>query len=179
MKATVACFAGGIGSGKSAISDRVASLLGWPRVGFGDYIRTVARQRGLDEARETLQEIGAELVAKNLEGFCQSVLKQAKRSTDQSLVVDGIRHVEVLDVVRRLVSPARPLLIFIDVDRAVCQARMLERGMSSVRLDQLESYSTEIQVADQLRDAADLEVDGTRPSETLANEIIQFIQVRS
>lgn len=176
MNATVVCFAGGIGSGKSAVSGRVATLLGWPRVGFGDYVRTVARERGLDEARETLQEIGAELVAKNLERFCQSVLKQAKRSTDESLVVDGIRHVEVLDAVRRLVSPARLVLIFIDVDLAVRKARLLEEGINGVRLGELESHSTEIQVGDRLRNAADLVVDGSRPPKTLANEIATLIR---
>lgn len=171
----VVCFAGGIGSGKSVVSQRVAETLGWPRVGFGDYVRAVARERGLDETRKTLQEVGAELAARDLEDFCYRVVDQAG-SSGQSLIVDGIRHLEVMDAVRRIVWPAAALLIFVDVARDERERRTLERGISGMSFEEAEAHSTEAQVRGRVRDAADLVVDGLRPVEVLVAEITQFVQ---
>jgi len=62
MPAVVA-FAGAIGSGKTALSKRVAELLHWPRVSFGDYIRKIAEKNGQDpKDRGVLQKLGQALV---------------------------------------------------------------------------------------------------------------------
>lgn len=76
MSDCVVGFAGKMGSGKTTISSLTAQTLGWARVGFGDYVRSVARQRGLDASRGTLQALGESLLADGSEGFCRDVLAQ-------------------------------------------------------------------------------------------------------
>ena len=85
MKPIVLAFAGAIRSGKSELSSGVAGTLGWARVSFGDYVREVAQQRGLDSTREALQAIGVSLIAEGWEQFCRSVLSQAHWQAGQPM----------------------------------------------------------------------------------------------
>src|SRR3982751_2032964 len=71
----VVSFAGRIGSGKSSVSNVLAEALGWPRAGFGDYLRDELRRRGGDMAsRQALQDLGQSFVEVDPEAFCRSVL---------------------------------------------------------------------------------------------------------
>jgi len=178
MNRLVACFAGGIGSGKSVVSKRVAAALGWPRVSFGDYVRGVARQRGLDQTRETLQEVGAELVAGNVEDFCRRVLGQAEWSSEESLVVDGVRHVEVMDAIRSMAAPSVSVLVFVDVGRAERKRRVLERAIGDISFENAERHSTEIQVGGRLREAADMVIDGRQPVDIVVRDVVEFIRAQ-
>lgn len=97
MKPAAIAFSGSIASGKSTIAAAVAEALHWPCVSFGNYVRFVARSQGLVESREVLQAIGADLVEKDVAEFARAVLAQADWRPGQSIVIDGIRHVTVLD----------------------------------------------------------------------------------
>src|SRR5437764_382109 len=113
---TVLAVSGKIASGKSTLASTFANEVGWPYVSFGDYVRQIARQRGLEDTREVLQEIGDELIRQNLEGFCRSVLAQADWKPGQPLVIDGVRHFEVDDLLRRMVGPSKYVLTYVSVD---------------------------------------------------------------
>src|SRR4051812_46776907 len=109
MRAQVVAFSGGIKGGKSSVSREVAARLEWPRVGFGDEVRSVVRSRSLDPCdRDTLQAVGQELVDTNARGFCQHVLSQAgsRWIPGGDLIIDGLRHVEVATALRELVKPS-------------------------------------------------------------------------
>jgi hypothetical protein len=67
-------------------------------------------------------------------------------------------------------------LIFVDVARKERERRTLERGISDVNFEEAEAHSTEVQVRERLREAADLVVDGLRPTELLEAEIARFVQ---
>jgi len=178
MSRLVVCFAGGIGSGKSLVSKKVAAALGWPRVSFGDYVRGVARQRGLDQTRETLQQVGAELVAGNVEDFCRGVLDHAEWSSGESLVVDGIRHLEVMDTLRSMTVPSVVVLVFVDVGRAERKRRVLERAIGDISFENAERHSTEIQVGGRLREAADIVIDGRQPVDVVVKDAVEFIRAQ-
>jgi len=160
MKPAVLAFSGSIASGKSTLSGEVAETLQWSRVSFGGYIRSVARSQGLTESREVLQAIGADLVETELEGFCRAVLAQAGWQVGQPNIVDGVRHVKVLDNLREIVAPMELYLIFVTVDEATRSVRLLERGVTSLeKYQHLEQDSTEQQVKADLAHMADLVID--------------------
>ena len=75
-KPLVLAFAGSIASGKSTLSAGVAQQLGWRYASFGDYVRLVAREQGLDGSRAVLQEVGARLIDQGWKHFCWAVLGQ-------------------------------------------------------------------------------------------------------
>lgn len=179
MKPIVLGFAGSIASGKSTLSVEVASSLGWECVSFGDYVRTVAQHQGLGTSREVLQSVGASLINQGMEQFCSSVLAQANWKPGQPLVVDGIRHVEVASMLRRLVAPSELLLVFVAVNESIREVRLIEKGLAQrEELQQIEAHSTEAQVQTVLLGMADLIVDNTRTIKELVKEILTWVNQR-
>src|SRR5689334_9105441 len=99
----VLAFSARQASGKSTVSTEIAEELGWPRAGFGDYLRRVAIERGRKTDREILQELGEHFVRDSLEQFCRDVLGSVGWMPGQGIVVDGIRHTQTMEVLRNIV----------------------------------------------------------------------------
>jgi dephospho-CoA kinase len=176
MKPIVLGFAGSIASGKSTLSIAVASALGWQRVSFGDYVRTVARNQGLGDSREVLQAVGASLINQGQEQFCKAILAQSNWEAGQPLIVDGIRHAEIVPIMRQIVDPWDFRLVYIVVNEPIREARLLERGLNDrQQWQQFEAHSTESQVQALLPEMADLTLDSTRKIEDLVLEIVTWV----
>lgn len=168
MKPIVLGFAGSIASGKSTLSIAIASSLGWQRISVGDYIRTVAPNQGLGDSREVLQAVGASLINQGMEQFCKAILAQINWEPGQPLIVDGIRHAEIVPIMRQIVAPLDFCLVFVVVNESIRESRLLERGLSDrQQWQQFEVHSTEAQVQTVLSEMADLTVDSTRKIEDL------------
>lgn len=165
--------AGKMGSGKSTVSHEFAESMGWPYASFGNYVRYVARQRGLNEnSTEVLQEIGEALVETDPKGFCRSVLEYANWRPDQSLIVDGIRHVEITAALQQLTAPSKFVLTYVDVDENTRKDRLIrERGVRPEQLELLEAHPTEAQVRSKLPQLADYRLNANVPVEALVNEL--------
>lgn len=174
MKSTVVAFAGGIASGKSTLSQAVAQSIGCPRVSFGGYVRTEAQRRGVSEDRTTLQRIGEELVTDDAEGLCRAVLAQAAWRPGSALVVDGVRHVNVAEMLRRLVAPSEFRLVHVSASEQARSTRLASRGGNYKELRKLDTHSTEREVADRLRELADFRVDGESPLEAAIDEVSRW-----
>lgn len=173
--ALVFALSGAIGSGKTSVSRALSVELGWPRCAFGDQVRSEARMRGLDPSqRDVLQELGKELVACDPEAFCRATLDQAG-GQGMSLVLDGVRHIEILEIVRRVVEPAPVVLVYLDVIKSQREARLASAGRDQEKsLIELDRHSTECQVRDRIREAADLVIDGSKPLPQLVQELRIF-----
>ena len=87
-----------------------------------------------------------------------------------------MRHVEVLDSLGEILSPARVYLIYINVDRTT-QAKRLETDPlpHEKTLDELEQHPTESQVRSTLLDRAALVLDGTQDPNELTRIVIEFL----
>jgi dephospho-CoA kinase len=166
---TVIALSGKIASGKSRLANEFAKEVGWPCVSFGDYVRSVAKSRGLIESREILQEVGDELIRTNLESFCESVLAQADWKRGQALVIEGVRHAEVNTLLRSLVAPSRYVLAYLKVDDQVRKRRLREEGIDDQELIHVESHPTEEQVTRVLPHIADYVLEGTSPIPLILN----------
>jgi dephospho-CoA kinase len=126
--AIVVAIAGKIGSGKTTITKSLAKLLQWPRAGFGDYVRAVARKRGESQAREHLQELGTQLLRNDPREFCKAVISSAEWRPGEGLIIDGLRHAETIGIIRELVSPAVLKIVLISVPEETRFQRLKERG---------------------------------------------------
>jgi len=174
MKSIVLGLAGKIASGKSTLAISFAEVMEWPCVSFGNYVRAVARERGLDDSqREVLQQIGALLIDENYEGFCRAVVAQAEQwRPGKPLVIDGIRHLQVKQALERIVAPSSFVLGYIAVNDQIRRERLLkERPTVKESLEQVELSSTEVQVKSELFNAADFTLDGTKPISMLIEEL--------
>jgi len=170
MKANLV-FSGRIGSGKTQVSKAVATALGLRWNSFGATIKNIAVERNLPTARKDLQALGEKLVATEPEDLCRRVLLEAKPSGAQPIVIDGLRHRHIRDMLQRLLAPAALVVVFVDVPDATRLERLRVRdGLTELQVQELEKHSTEMQVAAEIRDLADLFADNSGALEaTLAN----------
>ncbi len=175
MDNVVIAFAGPIGSGKSTVSAAIAEALGLPRASFGDYVRSVAKQRGLTQDRETLQLVGSELIENGWGPFCKAVLSQAGWKRGDGIVVDGIRHIEAIEALRQMTAPLKFFPVFISIEGEDRKSRLMSKGiMDDGEKSKIESHSTEVQVSS-LHSKASLVLDGSQPISELVGQIIGFV----
>jgi cytidylate kinase len=169
-------FTGQRGSGKTTISESVAKVLNWPRASFGEYLRAAAKRQGVGDATENLQELGATL-AQDPDRFCDAVLTFSKWEAGEPLVVEGIRHQEILDSLRRKVAPLEVRLVYLELDETERLRRLTEREFSTKqRVEAVESHSTESQVKNVLFDAADFRVSTEDSADVVVDKIVDWIQ---
>ncbi len=172
----VLSFAAPIGAGKTKVSTQVALRLVAPRVSFGEYLRGHARAHGLEMTREVLQDLGDKFVRHDARRFCEDVLKQQAWEPGKPLIIDGVRHVEVLDSLAELLAPAKSYLIYIKIDRTTQTERLKGDPLPHKKsLDELEKHPTEQQVRSTLPDRAALFLDGTQDPEELTRKVIEFL----
>lgn len=174
----IVCISGGIGSGKTTFVAELARATSASIVSFGDFVRATARTRNLPESRSVLQELGAVLIAELGETeFVRLVLAQADQQRSV-LVVDGVRHVEIMEAVRAVVAPRPAHLIFLDVaveERSVRVAKA--QSVDIERLPLLDGHSTEVQIYNgRLLNAADLTLDAHVSVDVLVAQALQFLR---
>lgn len=170
-------LAGRIGSGKSTIVRQLSHRLDGVSASFGDYVRAEARSRGLAGSREELQGLGDLLISEyGWDLFCRKVLLHCGWDPGSAVVIDGVRHVEVVASLRRLVAPSRFVLVYVTIDERV-RATRLPHDLASdlARLTGVDSHSTEVQVTEGLLSAADLVVDGQESPEEIVETIATWI----
>lgn len=169
-------FAGRMGAGKSSVSSALASDMKWRRASFGDFVRSVAEKRGLEPSRQILQEIGAELESNDAALFCREVLSFAGWSVGESVVIDGIRHVRILETLGKLIAPMPLLFIYLEAEEESRRSRLFQRDqVDAASLSAVESHSTERDVISRLPELADLRLSNQDGSE---QELLQRIQDR-
>lgn len=167
-------FSGRLGTGKSSISTALAEDMGLKRVSFGDFVRSIARIRGMEPSRQVLQDIGAELESQDAVAFCRNVLKAGGWNPGEPVVIDGIRHARVLSVLRELVAPVPIFFVFLDAENQSREQRLSQRdSINSETLAVAESHSTEHDVISVLPDLADLRLSNDYGSEA---ELVQHIE---
>lgn len=180
MRGITICFAGKRGSGKSTISSLIATELRLQLVSFGDSVRGVANQQGLEPSTEVLQHIGNTLIEGGVERFCRLVLSQVHLEPGESVVVDGIRHLEVFETLKHILSPNEGVLIYVSLDETKREKRLQKRdGTSKGALKSIDSHSTEIQPHSVLPNIADLIVDGSLPPDDLKRTILSWLEQRN
>lgn len=169
----VLAFSGKIGSGKSSISAAVAQALQLPLVSFGGYVRQQAQLLGLEPTRQQLQDLGESLLQADAQSFCAAVLAQAPNQ-DDGLVVDGIRHESVLQILKKLVIPQQLLHIHITLEEDVRVERVIKRqGITTDEEEQrrIINHPTEVQVADILPNLADITINSAGELDDVVNQV--------
>src|SRR5258707_11551413 len=176
----VIAFSGKLGSGKTTISNAIATALGWRVVGFGDYVRKVVRERGLVGTRENLQVVGTELLEANPSDFCKAVLLSGGWTRAEPLLIDGLRHVRTIAIIQEIVSPAKLKIVSISVTDSTRLKRLGQRNQTdAASIVRVEAHSSEQEVDRILCDLADLVIDGEKPVDVLVEEVITWIRAQS
>lgn len=173
---SVLAFSGSIGSGKTTITSILSEILTAKRTSFGDYVRKKAKERQIELTRENLQKLGEDLILEEgWENFCKSVLNQVGWKPNEFLIIDGIRHMEALTFLKKIVSPMNLYHIHVTVDSEIRKKRLEEKQITRQNLTRIESHSTENQIL-LLKNNADLVVDGSEPINEITDLIITWVK---
>ena len=161
MKETkILAFAGQIGSGKSTISELVATRLRWKWAGFGDFLRGRAEAQHLDSSdRLVLQNLGQEFIRNGWPQFCSQLLESVRWMSGEHLVVDGVRHIEAIETLQTLTQPSNVKLVYLTTKEHVRKDRVFKRRSENLSI--VASHPVESQVQDRLPVRADLLVDNS------------------
>jgi cytidylate kinase len=156
------------GTGKTTLARALAEKLNGAYLGFGDHVRKLAREQDRASDRSSLQDLGETLVRDDPQGFTNGVLAQAPHDW-KVLVVDGVRHLSVLDVLRDYArqSDASLQLIHLTVDMPVRIDRIVARGADPSTAPTAERHASERDVSQRLADSANICLDGSKPVEQL------------
>jgi dephospho-CoA kinase len=170
-------FSGRIGSGKTQVSKAVASAFGLRWNSFGATIKNIAVERDLPTTRKDLQALGETLVATESEELCRRVLLEGKPSGTEPIVIDGLRHRHIRDILQQLLAPAALVVVFVNVSDVICLERLRVRdGLSLSQIQEFEEHSTEIQVASEIRALADLVADNSGTLDLTLASISEFLR---
>lgn len=168
-------LSGQLGSGKTSLASILSQRTSWPKAGFGDYLRHIAIERGLGTDRASLQQLGEEQIALGWENFCSTVLNHHGWKRGRGLVVDGIRHVDAVQTLNRLIYPQSIFHVHLAINEELRHTRLVSRDGTQALLGNSEEHSTEVDVKEALPKTANMIVDAARPVEHLADEIMEVV----
>lgn len=166
-------FAGYKGSGKTTVASAVAQHTEGLVASFGAYVRTKAPQ---DAAPIALADLGAQLLASiGPEHFVRETIAATAWDGSRTLIIEGIRHVSVLDILLRYFPQLR--LVFIDAPNALRSQRLHDRdGLDESAIAKLHAHSTESGV-EALRGRADLVLDASiANSDDLSRAVLHWLE---
>jgi dephospho-CoA kinase len=177
VRAVVFGISGRIASGKSTIANALAERFDCPVASFGSYVRSIAREGGIDpEDRQALQELGESLITSlGWEDFCRRTIATVGYS-EGSIVVDGVRHFGAAEALRLIVAPATFLLVAIEVDEDVRRRRIERRGIAQRAGGEADQHRSESEVF-RLMESADVVVAPTKSIDEAVEKIVQHLRV--
>jgi cytidylate kinase len=163
---SILCLSGAMASGKTTISRALAEHWTYAEVrSFGDVVRARARTDGRPVSRESLQQIGLQLVAEGWDAFVHALVHDVSPETDL-LIVDGIRHVGAVEAIRGTFTGASVSTVHLRITGQVAVSRMRERGESpAVRAHEVEGELAEVERR------AEVVVSGSLPPATIVRII--------
>lgn len=180
---TAIAITGHISAGKSTLIHELAARHGWSTISFGEYVRSVARQRSIPVDRRNLQDIGHNIFRSlGAKGFVDAVIAHSRPLSDVRLF-DGVRDDAIVSALRQEHSMA--VVIFLDVPART----RYERHLARMSLDRsvftfadfmdLEAHPIE-QGTESLRSTADEVVQVTgEPVATVLDDIERRLRRRS
>lgn len=178
----VLAITGRIRAGKTTLANTLEREHGWRRVAFSDYVRAEAARRGVPETREALQALAVELIeALGWDGFAAAALAEADLDPAQiraPAVIEGARHLETLDALKRLFAPAAVRVIYLRVSDAERNRRLAAEGVDAQTGAVWEAHSTERQVVSVLPAKADLVVDADQEPPAVVEAILGWVTER-
>ncbi len=156
--------------GDKEIATSVANQAQLTRVSFGHWLQSNARLPQNEPPRLVLQARGNEIIRERGELFLSlEVLRGVDNLLQDAFVIEGIRHLNVLESVRSVVGPDRFVLAFVErplkdrVERLQREERLTKEQVRQVMNDPTEQQIPEIRkLANYTLDGNEGEAEATR-----------------
>ena len=171
MKAAIV-ICGRIGSGKSTVSAMLASELSLQVVSFGAYVRQMAGLGGQPATRSALQNLGDHLYQRlGASGLLQGALEMAGIHNNETVIFDGVRHIEVLSEIRRRARNA--IAVYLEASPAVRYQRRRSQGSTDLSWQEFEAIDNHLVEAEigALPELCDFVIDASQPLSLLQGDL--------
>ncbi|WP_028167370.1 AAA family ATPase [Bradyrhizobium elkanii] len=170
------CFSGQIGSGKSSVSTAVAAALGCGRTSFGDYLRSeIARLGGDPNDRKALQDFGQKRVEDDSAAFCRDVLAAGGFQAGDNFVIDGIRHVEIFELLAAVAKPSEARLLYLGAPETTRNDRVQSRDDAQDFVRE-STHQVETELQDALPKRADAVIDASQPFDRVVADCVELVR---
>lgn len=176
MEGKMIAFSSGLGQGRGPVSWEVAAALRCDRVSFGEFLGEKIKDLGRSPTREELQELGERMVLTNVEGLCEDVLgKKWNRNAKTTLIVDGVRHVPVLEKLKKLAGKGKVVLVHVSAPEDVCEQWYQGKVKASQALKILREHSTESDTTEKLPKVANIQFEAhAEPIGSLVESLMEL-----
>lgn len=172
----VIALCGSSKSGKTNLAKRLAEELHCQVASFGAFVRKEASKKGLaNPTRRQLQDIGNQMATQDIQGFCRAVLDDAGFAHGSPLVIDGIRHIEAIAAIQKIIPDQILKLVYVETD---LPARAKRAGLTVEEMKSVDSHPVESQSA-KLRSIANLILDTSGSKEGSIAEVFRFLDLPS
>ena len=95
-----------------------------------DYLKSKCDE--LNVTREVLQKIGNECISQGWANFVHAFLKFVGWNGQDSLIIDGIRHVSFMEMLIAEFYPVRPICVYLDADQETLDSHIAQRGVEVI-----------------------------------------------
>ncbi len=170
----IICISGKIGSGKSTLRADLQQHLNYSGYSVSDYLKfeLEKRQNKCSLDRENLQTIGEELIKKGYKYFVKNFIEFM--GTRDNVIIDGIRHKDFFNELKKEISYTRIVLITLTVSEDERRERIQERNRDS--LTKLNEQRLAEGDFNKLVEIADLNIESTYLEEKMVyNQVISFL----
>lgn len=172
---------GNIGAGKTAVSDHLHKKYGADQLRFSQILMDVLERLYLPKDRNNLQTLG-EVVRKTFgsDVVVNAFKKDLEKSRSQVVVVDGIRYMDEVDMLR---SFDNSFLLFMDAPARTRYERAVkrgEKGESKISFDEflkMEQRGTEKNLPE-IKKAADYVIENDGSMDALLKKIDSIVEKR-
>jgi adenylate kinase family enzyme len=161
--------------GKTTLAKEIAKIVRGTSVSFGDHVRFVAASTfdGSTLSRKDLQDLGQQLVKSDPRGFCAAVLGDAAENASSPLVVDGLRHLSLLPIIREMLPGRDTVLMFVESSPEVRKSRW-DGHLSEDEVVDVDSHPVESDL-NRLRRRADLVIDTSEGLEVALRQFTDWL----
>jgi dephospho-CoA kinase len=175
LSAPIFLLSGSSKVGKTSIARKLADAIGCPTASFGDYVRSraVTVLGGGSATRQQLQELGQQLVTKDAESFCRSVLSFGGFKPGEPFVLDGLRHLQVLPAIQSIAPDGIPRIIYLEAPTDLRIARW-DGAISASELSEVDSHPVEADLV-QIRKMADIVIDTQVGIERSVSDVMVWV----
>ena len=175
---TSLAFSGKIGAGKTEISKILAARIGAQWCSFGTVIKRVADERKIELSRVALQTLGEQLACERPHELCRMLMEQVHgKDCSNGLMIDGLRHKHILDLLRTMLSPGKVLSVYITVPESLRIERLrLRRDSAADQLDLLDEHPMERISVQKLASEADYLLENDNDLESSIRALAKWLQ---
>lgn len=173
-KRIVVGVSGAINSGKSTFAQSLAIRIDAVDIRFGQMVKALAIAKGLGTERGVLQELGAQLLADlGPKQFVENALVHSGWESQENLIFDGVRHVEIWKSIEDRFPNDTCVLLFLKLSDETREVRAGAEG--EVIRPEVDDHSTERQVQSELWALSDLRINAENSVELMVELAVHFV----